>query len=47
MKIQALNNASYFTEFNLSLLDLKKSLALAIKYTKMRQQFKTIPQSKA
>jgi hypothetical protein len=47
MKIQALNNTSYFTEFNLSLLDLKKSLALAIKYTKMRKQFKTLPQSKA
>ena len=46
MKIQAINNTSYFTEFNLSLLDMKKSLNLAIKYTKMRKQFKTIPDTK-
>jgi len=46
MKIQGINNTSYFTEFNLSLLDLKKSLTLAIKYTKMRTQFKTLPDSK-
>jgi|JI61114C2RNA_FD_contig_31_7157495_length_404_multi_2_in_0_out_0_1 hypothetical protein len=46
MKIKLINNVSFFDEFNLSLLDLKKSLNLAIKYTKMRTQFKTIPDSK-
>lgn len=43
MKIQGINNISYFTEFNLSILDMKKSLHLAIQYTKMRTQFKTLP----
>lgn len=46
MKIKLAHNVSFFHEFNLSLLDLKKSLNLAIKYTKMRIQFKTLPNSK-
>lgn len=46
MKVKLAHNISYFHEFNLSLLDLRKSLNLAIKYTKMRTQFKTLPNSK-
>jgi hypothetical protein len=37
---------SYFYEYNLSLLDLKKSLFIAFKYTNMREQFSTLPETK-
>jgi len=41
-QVSLITSKQSYHEFNLSLLDLHKSVYLTLKYTKLREQFKTI-----